>query len=210
MNTDTLIAAIAADTRPQPRVGERLFRAIPVAFGVSAALFLLIWGVRPDILVALTSATLVKTLLPFVLAGLAGALALGLSRPEGRPLGRTVVLGGFGAVLLVAFAGAVALSGVSSLVAALSTPSLAVCLISIPILAVPFLFATLWALSNGAPLRPARAGAVAGLVAGGLAATIYSLYCDEDALLFFLPAYSAAVLFISMMGAVIGGRVLKW
>ncbi len=151
-----------------------------------------------------------KSLLPLVLALLAGALALLLSRPEaegGRPATGLCV---FGAVLLAAFGIALAGGGLSGLSSALATPSLMVCLTSIPTLALPLLGAALWALSAGAPQRPALAGALGGLAAGGLAAAIYSLYCDQDAALFFLPAYAAAILIVAVIGLLIGSRTLTW
>lgn len=41
-------------------------------------------------------------------------------------------------------------------------------------------------------------------------AAIYSLYCDQDAALFVLPAYTAAIAFVALVGAATGARLLKW
>ncbi|MFN3937413.1 MAG: NrsF family protein [Gemmobacter sp.] len=210
MKTDDLIAALAADTRPGPTVVQRLMRVLPVALAVTAVAFVLFWGVRPDLAAALTSAAVVKSLLPLGLAGLAGALALVLSRPEARPGAAGAALWALGGILLAALAVSVASGGLPALRSALSTPSLAVCLVSIPLIALPLLAAALWALSAGAPRSPAGAGAVAGLAAGGLAATIYSLYCDQDAVQFFLPAYAAAILIVAVLGLGLGARMLRW
>jgi len=210
MKTDDLIAALAADTRPGPGVAGRLRRALPVALAVTVAGFLLLWGVRPDLAAALSSAAVVKSLLPLALAGLAGALALALSHPEGRAVRQGGGLLALGGGVLLALAAGVATGGVSGLVAALSTPSLLTCLASIPALAVPLLGATLWALAAGAPRRPALSGAVGGLAAGGLAAAIYSLFCDQDAVLFVLPAYGTAIMIVALTGLLIGKRSLAW
>jgi hypothetical protein len=39
---------------------------------------------------------------------------------------------------------------------------------------------------------------------------MYSLYCDQDALLFYLPAYGLAVLGVAAAGAAAGARLLRW
>lgn len=210
MKTDDLIAALAADTLPRLTVARRLMRALPVAFVASFAAFLLFWGFRPDLAAALASTAAFKSILPLVLALMAGALALLLSRPEAQAGRPAIGLYAFSAVLLAAFGVALAGGGLAGLSSALATPSLMVCLTSIPMLALPLLGAALWALSAGAPRRPALAGALAGLGAGGLAAAIYSLYCDQDAALFFLPAYAAAILIVTAAGLLIGSRALTW
>lgn len=210
MKTDDLIAALAADTRPQPGVARRLRLSLPPGLGVSALVFALFWGFRPDLGAVLASAVVLKTLVPLALAALALGLALALVHPAApaRPVARSLLalLVALGATLAVLVAGA----GLPGLSAALWTPSLWTCLVSIPALSLPLLAAMLWAMSAGAPLRPALAGAVAGLVAGAGAATIYSLFCDQDRALFVLPAYGAAIALIALGGALAGGRLLRW
>jgi hypothetical protein len=210
MKTDDLIAALAADTRPGHTVGQRLARALPVAIAVAAVAFGLFWGVRPDLATAVTSPAVMKTVVPLALAGLAAALALTLSRPEAQAGRSGVALGALAAVLFGAFGAALAAGGLSGLVAALATPSLVTCLTSIPALALPLLVAALWSLSAGAPRRPALTGAFGGLAAGGLAAAIYALYCDQDTALFVLPAYAAAILIVALAGMLAGPRMLAW
>lgn len=210
MKTDDLIAALAADARPGPSVAQRLARTLPAAIVLVVAAFALFWGLRPDLAAAMTSSAVAKPLGPLVLAGLAGALALTLSRPEARagwPAAGLWVLA-FG--MLVAFAVALMAGGVSGLVSTLATSSLVTCLTSIPLLALPLLGAMLWALSAGAPRAPAMAGASAGLAAGGLAAALYALYCDQDTVLFYLPAYGAAIVLVALAGTLIGARTLAW
>ena len=210
MNTDDLIAALAADARPVQTVAQRMARLLPFAFAISVGAFLVFWGLRPDLVGALTSAPVIKTALPLMLAVLAYALALGQSYPDLRPTGRLAALWAFGLLLLAGLGASLFGSGISGLVAALSTSSLVVCLLSIPTLALPLLAAILLALSNGASLHPSRTGAVAGLAAGGGAAALYSLFCDQDAALYYLPAYTAAILLVSLAGAIIGTRLLRW
>jgi hypothetical protein len=104
MKTDDLLTALAADTAPRLSSGDRMRRALPVGFALSLAAFLLVWGVRSDLLAALSSPAIVKTTAPLVIAGLAAALALHLSRPEtGGGIGRWrgVVLTGVAIIALV-------------------------------------------------------------------------------------------------------------
>ncbi len=210
MKTDDLIAALAADTRPGPGVGQRLAWTLPLAMIPTVVAFALFWGVRPDIANAMTSLAALKPLVPLVLAGLAGALALTLSRPEARGGRAATALWVVALALVVAFIAALAAGGLSGLSAALATPSLITCLTSIPVLALPLFGAVLWALSAGAPHRPALAGALGGLVAGSLAAALYALFCDQDAALFVLPAYGTAILIVALAGSLIGARTLAW
>lgn len=210
MKTDELIAALAADTRPGPTVAQRLTRALPAGGAVAVAAFALFWGVRPDLAAALTSPPVLKPLVPLMLAALAAGLALTLSRPEAHGGRMAIALWVFAAALCAAFGAALVTGGMSGLLMALTTPSLATCLTSIPALALPLLAATLWALSAGAPRRPALAGALGGLAAGGLAAALYALYCDQDTALFVLPAYATAILVVALVGTLVGARTLAW
>lgn len=210
MKTEDLILALSADTLPQKSVAQQLARAMPVAILISIAAFFAFWGPRPDIWAALGSAAVLKTVVPLGFVILAGTLALSLSHPGARHDIRSAALGLFVMLVLGAFAIALPNAGLAGLFAALSTPSLMTCLLSIPVLALPVLVAVFWALSSGAALRPRLTGAVAGLIAGGLAASVYSIYCDKDMILFVVPAYSAAIASISVIGALLGPRLLKW
>jgi hypothetical protein len=210
MKTDDLIAALAADTLPRLTAGQRLLRALPAAFVVSVAGFLAFRGVRPDLEQALASAAVLKTVVPLVLAALAGALALGLARPGARPVAWAGAVAALVAALSAGFLAALSDGASMGLAASLGKPSLVTCLTTVPVLAVPLLGAVLWALSAGAALHPGRAGAAGGLAAGALAAALYSLYCDQDAALFVLPAYGTAVLLVTLAGAFAGTRLLRW
>lgn len=210
MKTDDLIAALAADTLPQTSVLGQLGRSLPLGLTISVAAFALVCGTRADLATALGSAVVLKTLVPLVLALVAGALAVALARPLGAVQVRFAALGLMGAAALVAFALALWRGGGAALADALATPSRGVCLVSIPVLAVPLLFAAFRALAAGATLRPRWTGAAAGLLAGGVAASVYSLYCDQDTALFVLPAYGAAIASVGIIGAVAGPRLLRW
>lgn len=210
MKTDALIAALAADTLRQPGIAARLVRALPVALAICLVAFGAFWGMRADIGAALGSVAVLKTLLPVALAGLAFGVTVRLARPGMTAGWRWALLGVFAGSLLAVFAFHLQRLGLAALPEALAIPSLWVCLISVPMLGLPLLAALLWSLRAGAVLRPQLAGALAGLTAGGAAAALYSFYCDQDAVLFVLPAYGAAILSVALLGAVSGRWLLRW
>lgn len=209
LKTDELIAALAEDTVERPDPDRRLALVLPAA-ALSLVAVVTLWGVRPDLVPALQSAAVLKTLVPLGLAAMAGLLAHALSRPAAPVRARALGLGAMAAALAASFAAALVAGGLAGMVAALSTPTTLVCLLSVPALSLPILAAVLWALRAGAPLDAARTGLVAGLAAGALGAAIYSLYCDKDMALFVLPAYGAAVLAVALIGGALGARVLRW
>jgi len=84
------------------------------------------------------------------------------------------------------------------------------CLIAIPALAMPVLLATLVALRSLATTRPVWAGAAAGAVAGGLAATVYALHCPELAAPFLALWYVLGAAVPIAIGAALGRSVLRW
>ncbi|MCC5955048.1 MAG: DUF1109 domain-containing protein [Natronohydrobacter sp.] len=210
MKTEDLISALAADTMPRAPVGQQLGSALLVAIGVSLAAFAVFWGPRPDIWAALGSFAVLKTLVPLAFVLLALAFALAMVHPGFPHKRRGTALGALIALAALTFMIALAREGQVGLVSALSTPSLVTCLLSIPALAMPLLAAAIWGLSSGASTRPRLTGATAGLVAGGVAAAIYSLYCDKDMMLFVLPAYATAIGTVMLAGALLGPRILKW
>lgn len=210
MKTNDLIAALAADTKPQAPVARQMTLPLLGAFGLSVASFAMFWGLRPDLWAAIWSLAVLKTLVPLVFAALAAAFALTLAHPGRVAKGRAAALGVVVALAALALLAALVREGLAGLLSALSTPRLMTCLLSIPVLAAPMLGVALWGLSSGASLRPWLTGAMAGLAAGALAATIYSVYCDKDMALFVLPAYGMAIGSVMLAGSLLGLRVLKW
>lgn len=210
MKTDALIAALAADTTPRVAPGARLARSLPVAFVVSVVLLLVFWHVRPDLAEVLTSAPVYKTLVPLALALAALWLARGMARPEARVGAEASVVGVMGLGLLGALVYGLSTNSPAEIAELLDTRDFENCLISVPVLAALPLAGSLWAMRAGAPRHPVLAGAVSGLLAGGIGAAVYSLHCPHDPLMYFLPAYGGAMLIVVALGAVIGGRVLRW
>lgn len=84
------------------------------------------------------------------------------------------------------------------------------CMVLIPLLSVAPLAAILYALKQGAPANPALAGAVGGLLAAGIGATLYASNCVDDSPLFVSIWYPIAIATVVAAGALIGARALKW
>jgi hypothetical protein len=63
---------------------------------------------------------------------------------------------------------------------------------------------------SAAPTRPAVAGAAAGLLAGGLGATVYTLHCPELAAPFIGVWYVLGMAIPAAIGAVAGWFLPRW
>ena len=70
--------------------------------------------------------------------------------------------------------------------------------------------ALLFALSEGAPAKPRLTGAVAGIAAGALAATLYAMHCTDDSPLFVATWYTIGIGIMALAGSVLGERLLRW
>ena len=84
------------------------------------------------------------------------------------------------------------------------------CMTAIPLMSLPLLVAALIGLRHGAPTRPAVAGAIAGLLSAGLAATLYASHCTDDSPLFVATWYTIATALVTAIGALAGSRVLRF
>lgn len=85
-----------------------------------------------------------------------------------------------------------------------------VCAFNIAAISLPVLVALLWTLRDMAPTRPAVSGAASGLLAGALAAMLYSLHCTENSFAFYALWYSGGMFLSALLGAVLGTRFLRW
>ena len=80
----------------------------------------------------------------------------------------------------------------------------------IAILSAPIFAGACWAIRRQAPLRLRATGALAGLVSGGIAATMYAFACKENGAGFVLVWYTLGIAISTAVGAMIGPRVLRW
>jgi hypothetical protein len=85
-----------------------------------------------------------------------------------------------------------------------------VCSLRIFALAVPAFAALIVGLRRLAPTRLRWTGAASGLLAGGVSATIYGLYCQESTAPFVIVWYSLGIAACTLVGALLGPRLLRW
>lgn len=212
METDDLIRSLQADGARPPMPMRRLWwLAAGAAAFVAAAVFFATIGPRPDIAAA---AGTVRFLFKFAFTGVLALSAFAavrmLSVPETSGYGRLAVL----ALAPLLMAGAVLLE-LGAVPEAdwgrrLVGSNMAVCLTFIPLIGVGPLAIFLAALRHGAPTRPVLAGAVAGVLAGGVAATFYAAHCTDDSPLFVATWYSLAIAGLALAGALGARTVVRW
>jgi hypothetical protein len=211
MDTDRLIQTLAADHARRQPVGAMVALALLVALPLALALLLSTIGVRADIGAAMRTPLFdLKFVVTLALAIPALAISLHLSRPE-------ATLRGWGWMLLLPLV-VLALGAGAELTMPDRPPMLArwmghnamLCMSAIPVLALPILAAAIVALRQGAPSRPALAGAVAGLLSAGLAATLYAAHCVDDSPLFVATWYTLATALVTAIGALAGAKWLKY
>lgn len=211
MKTEQFIDLLARDGIRQPPPGQALLRALLPAGLVAAAALVALLGVRPDLAQSFQTLRFdFKLLLNAMLWLVATALLLRMVRPGAMP-------GIWWKLLwLVPLA-----LGAAAAVELLMLPreqwwavawghNATWCLRIIPALALLPLLATLLALRNAAPARPARAGAMAGLMCAGLAGSLYALHCPDDSPLFVGLWYVIAAGIVTAAGALLGARWLRW
>ncbi len=212
MKTQDLIGLLASDTL-QTRLPARQQLTRPVLIGglVCAVLMAGLWGINPQLQeMAMRPAFIVKMLWLLSLMGFSVYGLLRLSRP-GMKTGHTWT--GLGLSWLAMLSLGLLQSWQADAgehAAQWMGDSWQVCSVSIAALSLPVLGALLWALHQLAPTRPALTGAVAGVMAGSLAASIYSLHCTETSFAFFSLWYVAGMAAVSVLGAVLGPRCLRW
>lgn len=211
MRTEDLIRALAEDEAQPVRFGLLFRSAVALGIGIAAAIFFSAIGFRPDIGQALET---VRFLFKFVVTGTLAILAVALLRRMGQPGRSPSWLGASLAVVPAMIAAAVALELMATPRATWATllvgSNARFCLTLIPLMAAGPLALFIAALRQGAPDRPALAGAVAGLAASGIAATFYAANCTDDSPLFVMTWYPIAAAIVVAAGALAGARFLRW
>ena len=213
MKTDDLISALATDlpTRAAGHLRRGLLAAmtaVALAALVGVALRL---GFRPDLAEAATGPIFwSKAAYTLLIAVGAYWLVDRSGRPGGDIRAPLILLG---TVLLTVTGLAV--------VELLTTPagermvtlmgrSASACPLNITLLAglgAPFV---VLATRRFAPERPGLTGAAAGLVAAGIAASLYGLHCPERTAAFVAVWYSLGMAIPAMAGAVVGRLIWRW
>lgn len=211
MKTEELIAALAQDRQATASPARLMARTLPFAVLVGVLALLGTMGARADLAQVIAQP---RFLFKFLLTLSVVIPALMLLPRVATPVYK---FNGWQRALwlapLVMLAGVLlelsALPRASWLPSAIGHNALW-CLSMVPMLAIAPLAATLYCLRQAAPANPARAGALAGLASGALAATVYALHCTDDSPLFVALWYPMGVLFVSGVGAWLAVRVARW
>lgn len=210
MRTEDLIDGLARRAGPLGAPpGRRLMIGVGIGAVVSIALFSLRFGLRPDIAHELSYFDFAtKVLILLALLAATAPVVAALARP-GRSVpahGLMAVAAGLALLVALELSSTPAAGWMQRLVGSNSVA----CLISIPILSLAPLIGALVALRGAAPLRPALAGAAAGLLAGGVGAILYGLHCPDDSPLFIAVWYGIALSAMALLGSLAGSRMLRW
>lgn len=211
METHELIKALAKDApTAEPSLTLILVGAVALSGIIAASVFFGLIGPRPDIE---TAATTFRFLLKFLVSGTlamtAFACVFALARPGFRlGFAPTLLLAPaiVAAAVLAEFTAVPSVDWWSRWIGTNSIP----CMTLIPLMGIGPLVVILMALRYGAPTRPRLAGAAAGLLAGGIAATFYAAHCPDDSPFFVATWYTLAITVLAVLGACAGGRVLRW
>jgi hypothetical protein len=212
VDTDRLIQTLAADNAQRSRpVGAGLSVALVLAVATAAALLMSTLGLRPDIRSAMRTPLFdLKFVVTLALAIPALAISLHLSRPEATLRGWGWWLLAPLVLLALGAAAEMTMPGRPPMMMRWMGRNAMLCLVAIPLLALPILAASLLALRQGAPSRPGLAGAMAGLLSAGLAATLYAAHCIDDSPLFVATWYTLATALVTATGALAGAKWLKY
>ena len=213
MKTDDLVAVLAAHATPTRH--DMVFRrfAVALAWGVpgAALLLALTFGFRSDLAEAARLPMFWLKLTFAVALAVAGLWAsLRLSRPGMRLGAAWVAVAAPVAIVWLLAAWLLVDADPSERTALLLGSTWQICPTSIALISSPMFAAAFWAMKGLAPTRLALAGAGAGLLAGAVGAALYALYCPELAAPFIAVWYVAGMALVTLAGALLGPRLLRW
>lgn len=212
MNTDDFIKELAADPRRSTlSLTTVWWAALVLAAALAAVVFLVTLGPRPDIAAAAqTPRFLFKFVVTITLAASAFGLVRSLSRPEESWRRAAPYLATAPTLIACAVIVELLVTPQDAWLARLIGTNSMVCLTYIPLIGIGPLAIFLVALRHGAPTRPVLAGAVAGLLAGGIAATLYASQCTDDSPLFVVAWYPIAIAGLAALGAAGANLFTRW
>lgn len=211
--TDELIERLGAGLRPVARLAVLRRLCLGVAAGglVSAILTWATLGFRPDMDEAAHETIFwVKLAYTLALGGLALWACERLVRPIGSAKRRTPWLVAPLATVMI-----LALWQLARVPAPMRMPmvmghSANICPWCILVFSLPPLAGLVWAVRGLAPTRLRLTGAMVGLAAGGIGASVYALHCDESTVPFLAVWYTLGVAGAAAVGWLSGPRLLRW
>jgi hypothetical protein len=214
MKTDDLVELLS--TNLEAVDWREVSRTILVSAGLGAlatfAVMMFLLGPRSDV-AEIHAWMFIAAKFAFAGAIVAVALAylVRVARPSGeRRVSATLIVLPFAAALVMA-GGSLALAPVADWRAMIFGTEWLLCLLCIPLNAIlPFAAIILAMRQFAAPTQLARAGALAGLAAGGISALVYALHCRGDSLAFIAVWYGLTIAVCTLVGALLGPKLLRW
>lgn len=212
MDTNELIETLVADRRPpKASLSSAWSGAAGLAIAFAGAVFFVTLGLRPDIAAAAeTPRFLFKFVVTITLAVSAFGLARALSQPGEHWRRLLPYLAAAPALMLIAVAVELLLLPSDAWAGRMIGTNSMICLTYIPLIGIGPLAIFMFALRHGAPTKPPLAGAVAGLLAGGIAATFYAAQCTDDSPLFVATWYTIAIAGLALLGGAVADRFARW
>jgi hypothetical protein len=213
MKTDDLVALLSTNLEPVHRSSVVRMLCVAVATGIVVALGIAFvgLGIRSDLTTTRALIFLaIKLAFAIGIVGLALVYLTKLARPGGeRKSSSFLIVVPF---LVVLFLAVISLGSAprAHWDRMIMGDEWLECLLSIPIIAVVPFAVSIWAVRKGAPTNLARAGAFAGLIAGGVSAMAYALHCTDDSLPFIAVWYGGTIVLCTLAGAALGPRLLRW
>ena len=212
MKTEDLIHVLAADAaRPAIPLGRYLAAGLFVGTLLAVLLFAATLHPRADLSEAFQSPGFVyKLIMAFSLAATAAALLPQVARPMPVRQGRRTILVVAPVLLAIGVGVELYIQPEALWLPRLVGRNAAHCLALIPLLSAAPAVCLFLALRQGAAAQPVFAGAVAGLIAGGIGSLLYALTCPDDSPLFVATWYTLAIGVTTSVAAYAGGRLLRW
>jgi hypothetical protein len=213
MRTEDLIQSLVVDLEPvRPHaISRRIAVGMLCGAAITMTLIVTLLGLRADLGTALQGFPLwMKWGYTLSLGSIALVATSSLARPEAPRLHWLWLLA---APILL-------LSGIGIAEFAHAPPGAALgiwlgrswswCPWLVFLLSLPIFVGLLWSFRQFAPTRLRAAGAIAGLNAGAWAAALYCLHCPEVSAMFVLTWYSLGIGLATLLGALLGPRLLRW
>ncbi|MFH1344095.1 MAG: DUF1109 domain-containing protein [Pseudomonadota bacterium] len=213
MTTDQLIALLVADLKPvdRRRVLHAVITALAIGLTAAIAVMTLTFTFPPEFLDERNLEFLsIKLLFASVVVATTAVFLPQLARP-GAPM-RGVPAFALIPFVMIAAAAVVALASAhfSAWPGMIVEPDSLTCLPSIPFIAILPFIALIWSLRRGAPTDRIRAGAFAGVAAGGLGAFACAFPCAEQSLPSIALWYGVPIGICAAIGAKLGPSLLRW
>jgi len=213
MNMDALIESLSRDVPPVSRhsVRSRLILGIAVGGAITVALIVMGLGIRPDLYLAMRGWSFWMKWAYTLSLGICAIVATArLARPDATLPGWLWLLALPVTGLAIVGAVEMAYAPPADWMAMWLGHSWRICPAIVFLLSLPIFVGLLWSFRHFAPTRLRAAGATAGLAAGAWAAMLYCLHCPEVSAIFVLTWYTLGIALSSLVGALLGPRLLRW